>query len=118
MGGWGKCQECGDGIRGGRSREAKAERERKSDGRYRDMGRWYERMGGCLQTEWSGKAKKRRLLLITARVLRFLQLAVVGACWIVRILGIVARATLLKLDFWVLLSFRAYVAPSRMCYEQ
>lgn len=36
-------------------------------------------MGGCLQTGWSREAKKRRLLLITAIVLRFLQLGVSGA---------------------------------------
>lgn len=43
------------------------------------MGRRHERVGGCVQTRWSRKAKKkRRLLLIIARVLRFVQLGVVG----------------------------------------
>lgn len=32
-------------------------------------------MGGCLQTGWNRRAKKRRLLLNIARVLRFIQMA-------------------------------------------
>ena len=45
-------------------------------------------MGGCFQTRWSRKAKKRRLLL--TRDLRLLQLGV-GAYWILSRLGIIAR---------------------------
>ena len=60
-------------------------------------------MGGCLQTRRSWKAKKRNLLLIIARVLRFIQLGVAGACWVLSRLGIFGRAPLLKRDFCVLL---------------
>ena len=76
-------------------------------------------MGGRFQTRWGREAKERRLLLILARVLSFIQLGVVGSCWIVNSkLGILDRAILLKRAFCKLLSFGAHITPSRMCRGQ
>lgn len=76
-------------------------------------------MGGRFQTGWGRKAKKRRLLLIVARVLSFIQLGVVGSCWFVNSrLGILDRAIVLKRAYFKLLSFGAHITPSRMCRGQ
>ena len=68
-------------------------------------------MGGRLQIRWSGKAKKRRLLLRTTGVLQFIQLDVGIVYYILSRLDILYNAS--RADFSVLLPSQRLYCSSK-----